>query len=56
MNTYKLSNGWTAESVMLDLRTGKEIEITNEIKTEITKKMLNAIGYELIEKIRQINE
>ncbi|MCT4543773.1 MAG: hypothetical protein N4A63_09540 [Vallitalea sp.] len=49
MNTYKLSNGWTAESVMHDLRSGKEIEITEEIKTEVTKRMLNVIGYELIE-------
>ena len=54
MNTYKLSNGWITESVMIDLRTGEEIEITNEIKKEITKKMLNAVGYKLIEK-REIN-
>ncbi|WP_193774747.1 hypothetical protein [Vallitalea guaymasensis] len=50
MNTYKLSNGWTAESAMYDPRTGKEIEITEEIKTEITKKMLKVIGYKLKDK------
>ena len=50
MNTYKFENGWTVESVMVNPKTGKEIEITEEIKKEITKKMFAVIGYRVLEK------
>lgn len=48
MNTYRLKNGWTAQTVLIDAKTGKEIEWTEEIRRKITERMFAAIGYKVI--------
>lgn len=51
VNTYKLDNGWTAETLMIDLETGKEVEMTKQIKEDITNKMFEANGYKVIKRL-----
>jgi hypothetical protein len=49
MNTYKLSNGWTATSNCINVKTGEEVEMTDEVRLKLIDQMLSGAGYKRVE-------